>query len=335
MLLHPGIIGILVAETLLVVYLLFGASVAVTILRRWDPDSASETQLALERRTYLVSTIMTFVMGVNLLQVFAFVYTADDLHKLFVGAMCATGTLNANPVGWWTLLTKLLLFFLSGGWLILNHLDLSTETFPLVKTKYMALLVITPLYLIDLALTWFYFRGLDPSVITSCCGALFSESGTKLTSTLSGLPPYETMVTFFVASGLLGLLFLSNLFSKRPLLRYMLGVGGLFYLVISIASVISFISVYYYELPTHHCPFDILQKEYHFVGYPLYGSLFTATMGSMATGLTEVFRGKKGIETPLRRIQKRLLIGGLGGLLVFVALVLYPMLFSEFSLLGY
>ena len=37
------------------------------------------------------------------------VYTLEDLHGLFVGAMCATGSLNANPVGWTLLAVKLLL----------------------------------------------------------------------------------------------------------------------------------------------------------------------------------------------------------------------------------
>jgi len=39
-------------------------------------------------------------------------------------------------------------------------------------------------------------------------------------------------------------------------------------------AILSFISVYFYELPTHHCPFCILQKEYGYVGYPLYLTLF-------------------------------------------------------------
>ena len=36
--------------------------------------------------------------------------------------------------------------------------------------------------------------------------------------------------------------------------------------VVSLASILSFISLYFYELPTHHCPFCILQKEYGYIG---------------------------------------------------------------------
>ena len=55
------------------------------------------------------------------------------------------------------------------------------------------------------------------------------------------------------------------------------GRGGLLFsglsalaLFVSIGSIFSFISLYIYELPTHACPFCLLQREYHFVGYPLY-----------------------------------------------------------------
>jgi hypothetical protein len=42
---------------------------------------------------------------------------------------------------------------------------------------------------------------------------------------------------------------------------------------VSVAALISFISVYFYELPTHHCPFCILQGEYHYVGYLIYAAV--------------------------------------------------------------
>ncbi len=335
MFLHPGIIAILLSETLLVVYLLLASAVAVSVIRRWDPSSASEVQLALERRTYLISTVMTFIMGLNLMGVFLFVYTLDDLHRLFVGAMCATGTLNANPIGWKALGLKTALWFLSAAWLVINHIDRHLEDYPLVKTKYTLLLVLTPLYILDLTLTFLYFRGLDPKVITSCCGSLFSESGTKLSSTLSTLPPYGTIWVFFVSSGLLGCGFFLVLKTKRPAFRYALSLLGLWYLILCIASVVAFIGVYYYELPTHHCPFDILQRQYNYVGYGIYGSMFLNTFSAMAVGTVEVFRRRIKKAQLVEGLQRRFAITGLISLLVFLGFVLYPMVFSDFSLFGY
>ena len=87
--------------------MLYSARLGVTILRRWDLTSGSELQLALERRTYLVSTILTNAFGFQLVSLFLLVFTADRLHTQFVGAMCATGSLNANPVGWTALAVEL------------------------------------------------------------------------------------------------------------------------------------------------------------------------------------------------------------------------------------
>jgi len=332
---HPGIIALLLSEGLLILYLVFVDVLAINILRKWNPTDASEQQLSLERRIYLISTVMGFVMGINLTGLFLFIYTVDDLHRLFVGAMCATGTLNANPIGWWALATKVVMFFVSALWLIINYVDQKAEDYPLVKLKYAVLLLISPIFILDFALTILYFNGLNPSIITSCCGALFSESGTKLTSTLSTLPAYPLMVVFFILSAGLLILFLVNMKWNIPLLRYTLSLVGVTYLVLAIASVISFVSVYYYELPTHHCPFDILQKEYHYVGYAIYSSLFVTALCAIATGMVEPFRHFKSLFIVLRTFQKRLTLIGLLSLLVFIGFVVYPMLFSQFSLFGY
>ena len=61
-------------------------------------------------------------------------------------------------------------------------------------------------------------------------------------------------------------------------------------LVVSIASILSFVSVYLYELPTHHCPFCILQGEYRYIGYPLYLTLLGGTVSGMGVGMLMPFR---------------------------------------------
>jgi hypothetical protein len=67
-----------------------------------------------------------------------------------------------------------------------------------------------------------------------------------------------------------GGLLVGNMISRLSLLRYLFAMfAGLFFLL-SLAATISFISLYIYELPTHHCPFDMLQKSSNFVGYPIY-----------------------------------------------------------------
>ena len=49
---------------------------------------------------------MIYALAFEILSLFLFIYTADDLHRLFVGAMCAAGTLYVNAFGYPALMLK-------------------------------------------------------------------------------------------------------------------------------------------------------------------------------------------------------------------------------------
>ena len=48
-------------------------------------------QLGLERRTYLVSTLLGFALAFQVLSLFLLVYAADAIAPQLTGAMCAAG----------------------------------------------------------------------------------------------------------------------------------------------------------------------------------------------------------------------------------------------------
>ncbi len=335
MILHPGIIALLVGSLIVLALLLYGSVLAVVILRRWDIKSSSEFQLGLERKTYLVSTIMSFVLGFEVLAIFLFIYTVDDLHRQFVGAMCATGSLNANPVGWYVLYVKMLLFFISSLWIGINYVDQRTEGFPLVRFKYGMLLLVAPLVLVDVYLQSRYFLGLTPDIITSCCGALFSKEGGGLSSSLSSLPVRPMRYIFFTVLGLYVLAGLISLKRQKGIFRGLMGIFSVIVFLISLASIISFVSLYFYEIPTHHCPFDILQGYYNYIGYPLYGALFSGTAFGLLTGFTEILKKLFPSLKKINRYQRKWTILSLLFIVIFTLISLYPMLFSSFTLEGY
>jgi len=144
MIFHPTIIAIYVASVLISFIILYGTSYGIQILRRWDIKSGSELQLTLERKTYLISTLLTYLFGFELLSLFLFIFTAGQLHTLFVGAMCAAGSLYVNDYGYPTLILKMFNFLLAGLWLILNYTDNQAHDYPLIKKKYAFLLFLTP-----------------------------------------------------------------------------------------------------------------------------------------------------------------------------------------------
>jgi len=106
-------------------------------------------------------------------------------------------------------------------------------------------------------------------------------------------------------------------------------------LILAVASLISFISPYFYELPTHHCPFCLLQREYRYIGYPLYLSLFLAGITGVSVGLLEKFKEIPSLKAVIPRSQKRLCLVSMIGYTVFAMISTYPMIFSDFVLGGY
>jgi len=58
MIFHPAIIALLLGSILISFMLLYSAFYGMQILKGWTIKSGSELQLSLERRTYLISTVM-------------------------------------------------------------------------------------------------------------------------------------------------------------------------------------------------------------------------------------------------------------------------------------
>ncbi len=335
MILHPGIVALIMGSCFVAAMVLYGAVIGVAVLRRWDMASSSEGQLTLERKTYLTSTIMNYVLGFEILSSLLFVHTLDGLHGIFVGAMCATGSLNANPIGWAALCAKLAVLFLSAIWIAVNIIDQRGVDYPLTRLKFAGLLCLLPLVLLSTVLQLRYFLGLKPNIITSCCGALFSESGGGLASSLSSLAVGPAMITFY---GIL-VLFLGvgvvSLRRRTGASRYLFAALSLVLLPVSLTAVVSFISLYFYEIPTHHCPFDIFQANYHYVGYPLYGTLFAGTFFGMVTGVSEMLRGKASVENTISALQGKWIVLSVAAVSIFAGLATWPIVFSRFTLEGY
>ncbi len=330
MIVSPAIIALLGGGLLVVGFAIYAAMTGLRIVHCWDLASGSALQLDLERRTYLVSTILTVVMLFEIFSLFLFVYTADHLHPLFAGAMCAAGTLNVNGYGYPLLVVKIFSVLGCGIWLIVNQADNQAEDYPLIRFKYRLLFAVTALLAVGALLQTLYFKGLAANVITSCCGTLFSAGADNLAGEIAALPFGTTRLLFFLAAALHVRTALHLLVTGRG--GRLFGWFSAAYFAAALVAVISFISVYYYELPTHHCPFDLLQGGYHFIGYPLYATLFTFGITGMAAGLLDRFTALPSLARRLPALQRRYAWISLTGGLLFLGLALYPMIFGDFRL---
>jgi len=327
---NPGIIALFISSLLISGMVLYASFYGALILRYWDIKSGSETQLNLERRTYLISTIISYACVFQLCSFFLFIYTADTLHPFFTGAMCAVGSLNVNKWGFPTVILKTITFLLAGLWLIINFTDNRGFDYPLIKVKYLLLLIITPLILAETIMQSNYFLGLNPEVITSCCGSLFTADTKGVASEIVSLPRSVMEIAFY--GTMMGALVLGAVFYRTGKMGYGFSAAISVTFLISIASFISFISIYFYELPTHHCPFCILQKEYGYIGYFLYLLLLAGGLTGMGVGLLMPFRQMPSLKETLPAIQKHLTLISVICYLSFTAIATFQIIFSNLKM---
>jgi len=174
---------------------------------------------------------------------------------------------------------------------------------------------------------------LKPNVITSCCGTLFSTDANSFAGGIASLPSVPAKALFYLSIVLVirsGIHFLVTGRTARVFAYF-----STWSFIFSFVAVISFISLYFYELPTHHCPFCLLQQEYHYIGYFLYLSLFAAGIMGAGAGVIDRFKDRSSLKSVIPGLQKKLCLFSMIGYAVFTLIATYPMIFSGFILEGY
>lgn len=295
MTLNPGIIALLVTSILTALMLSYSALFGLRVLRRWDLKSGSPEQLLMERKTYLISTLLMNVLVFEVLALFLFIQTAERLHGLFVGAMCAAGTLYVNPFGYPALMARITLSALAGLWLLINRMDNRSPSYPLIRLRYGMLMALAPLALASATLSWMYLTGLKADVITSCCGALFSQGSESVVQEVSVMGR-EWLITrgYVLATALMFIV--GALLWKTGRGAAVFGLLSALLLPLGLGVVIVWVSPYVYELPTHHCPFCMIQADYNYIGYPVYALLFLGSVAGMGAAVAGLFRSRLGVD---------------------------------------
>jgi len=309
MILNPWILSLLTGHAALFFVFTLAAVNSWQIYTGWDFSSSSEKQYHLEKRTYLISSVMNLTMAFQMAMMLLLVMAADELAKILPGAMCATGSFSSNEFGFPLLMMKIGTFFIYFVWLVLNHLDNQIETYPLVRMKYLALLCIYPLMVTETILLVLYAANLDPNIITSCCGSVYNESSEGLGGTMAGSSPAVTLTAFFSVSAVaLSRNFIADRSQGRPSVRKGILEVGIWAAVFitALLTVISFISTYIYEMLSHKCPFCFLKSEYNYIGVPLYLFLFIATAAGLTRGVLFWIMGDGLLAEKLVRMRRHL-----------------------------
>jgi len=289
MLFTPEVIAILILDTIFLLFGAFAFYISVPIVLKWDINSTSSFQYSLEKKAILVATIIKYIFIVKLPLFLFFIFTADKISDLITGAMCAAGVVNSVNYGLFLFVFKIFNLYIFGFWLLLHVEDMKDEKLRFTRLKFTIFIVTFFLLLAEIFYEISFLTSLDVSKIVSCCGTLFSAASTSYISFIFDISNPTIVTLFYVIFGI----YLISYFIKNEKVFL---VTNVVFFIVSIISLILFFGTYIYELPTHHCPFCMLQKDYYYIGYILYITLFVGTFsgisGSVLTFLKPEFSQK-------------------------------------------
>lgn len=276
--LTPEIIVLLSLDAIFLFFGVMALFLSSRIVLLWREHARSALQYRLIAQTSLVATIIKYIFVLKLPLFLFFIYTCDKLSSIIAGAMCASGVVNSVDFGLYLSVFKLLNLYLFGFWLLLHDADTKSEKQPYTRLKFALFLLFALPLLAEIGLEIGFFASLDISKIVSCCGTLFSAASSSYLSVLFVVDEGVWVGLFYA---FFALLLLAGRLSFLPVMVF---ANGLF-LLFALISLIVFFSPYIYELPTHRCPFCLLQKEYGYVGYWLYTVLFMGTFYGISGGV--------------------------------------------------
>ena len=267
-------------QTTIYTLLLISFIYSITILRDWDFKKSTVLQYKLEKRSYLVILIISFSLFIKILLFFYFIFSIDNLSHFVVGAMCAAGIFSLE-YGEISLFLKLTNLFFIGIWFVLNSLDLKRKDYKYTKIKLLLFIFIFICLTFEYILDFKFLSNIPLNEAVECCSVIFETS--SISSKIPfGLVNSSLILIFYI---LFVLIVILNIQKKSILLLFF----NILFVYISYFAVTYFFSTYIYELPTHQCPFCMLQKEYHFIGYFIWSTLFLGTFFGVASYILKVF----------------------------------------------
>lgn len=321
MILSPEVLTILILDIVLSVFSFVALFIALKVVFKWDFNSTSKFQYNLEKQSFLGSTIIKFILYLKILLFIFFIFTLDKLSNVIHGAMCAAGVVDATSFGIYLLLFKLLNIYLFGFWLVIHNYDLKHEKLPYTKQKFAFFIIIFALFMIETILEFSMFSSIDVEKLVSCCGTLYSSSQDSYISSLFKVNEDYFLISFYVVFILLFLFaYIKN--------SYLYTIFNLLFLILAIITLILFFSTYIYELPTHNCPFCILQKEYNYIGYLVYITLFLGTFFGFCVGIYDLYFHNKHLVNGFFKLS--ILINSFYVILVSFFVINYYLKFGVF-----
>ena len=274
MIFSAEIIAISILNVIFIIFSFIALVISIKIFYKWDINSTTKTQYNLEKNSFLGATIIKYIFFLKIPLFIFFVFTLDEISNILTGAMCGAGVIDATRSGIYLLILKIINLYIFALWISIHYKDIANEELPFTKYKFGIFIIIFWLLIGEIYLEFLFFSSLDVNKLVSCCGSLYSSSATSYLSNIFNIP-----------SSIIISIFYFNFISMIALIKYKYPfiISNILFIITSIVSLIIFFSTYIYQLPSHHCPFCILQKDYYYIGYILYSSLFIGTFNGISS----------------------------------------------------
>jgi len=311
MILSPEILTIYILDGLFIVFATVAFFLSISIIKSWDYNATTQLQYSLEKRSYLASTIIKYMFFIKLPFFLFFIFTLEKISLILPGAMCGAGVVNANEYATILLFLKLINLYLFAYWIVLDTEDMKYEEQPYLKQKFIIFTVMFLFLIVEISLEYKTFYSIDINNVVDCCGTIFSLTDNTYLSKILSLPPWILLSLFYFN-------FLLLVISALYRYSYSFATLNLLFILISLLSLISYFGTYIYELPTHHCPFCLLQYEYNYMGYFLYTILFIGTFNGLVIGF---------IKFDKQEVILKYKVSLLLNFIYLVVVTLYPLLY--------
>jgi len=272
MILNNYIITYLVCSFLSLFVGLVAAVNGFHVWRRWDITSQEEEQYRLEKRVYLIITLLSLGLILRFLMVPLWFWTLHSMIISIPGAMCLVGVHNTNaPLSYIASGLKLVMLPLYGYWLFLNYLDRKVVKQPFMKQKTVFLAPLGILILCETILDAFFLLSVPPHQV-SCCTSLFDVPAESVSQVITASTWLWVAIFYVLVLFIMGEIVFFLIAQERSASSKKGRWFGKKSLLISETLIISFLSVVFIlslhtkisplllGLPFHHCIFCLCQE---------------------------------------------------------------------------
>lgn len=273
--LFPEVSIILILDILLFISLSVASYHTIKLIHNYKFGETSQKQYLLEKKSYLVITIISISVIFKIILLPFYIHTLDEISNIIPGAMCAAGVIKTNPYGSPALILKIVSTFISMLWLKLNNKDEKTKENIYFKIKLYFFIFIYITNILELTLELKFFLNISTLSPVLCCSAIYTNILNPLPFDIST----KNLIIIFYITFIL-LIILNHL--KKRALNFIV---SLVFVYLSYYAIVYFFGIYIYQLPTHKCPFCMFEKDYYFIGYFIYTSLFLGTFYTISASI--------------------------------------------------